>query len=151
LQDVGIALSINIAMLVALSVKSCQEFPMRPSHALIAILPCNDLDASEAFYSRLGFTRPDSEKPAKGNDDSYRMLSDGRGGHLHLTDAVEGWLIPGRNPFGLYFYAEDIDALAAEFAGETVEKNGPEHKPWGMYEFSLSDPDETLVRIGRRS
>jgi len=60
LQDVGIALSINIAMPVALSVKSCQEFPMRPSHALIAILPCNDLDASEAFYNRLGFTRPDS-------------------------------------------------------------------------------------------
>ncbi len=55
---------------------------MRPSHALIAILPCNDLDASEAFYRRLGFTRPESEKPAKGNDESYRMLSDGKGGHL---------------------------------------------------------------------
>ena len=25
---------------------------------------------------------------------------------------------------------------------------GPEHKPWGMYEFALSDPDETLVRVG---
>ncbi len=124
---------------------------MRPSHALIAILPCNDLDASEAFYRRLGFTRPESEKPAKGNDDSYRMLSDGKGGHLHLTDAVEGWLVPGRNPFGLYFYTEDVDALAAEFAGEMIEKHGPGHKPWGMYEFSLSDPDETLVRIGRRS
>jgi catechol 2,3-dioxygenase-like lactoylglutathione lyase family enzyme len=97
---------------------------MRPSHALIAILPCNDLDASEAFYHRLGFTRPESEKPAKG-DYSYRMLSDGKGGHLHLTDAVEGWLVPGRNPFGLYFYTEDVDALAAEFAGETVEKHGP--------------------------
>ncbi len=124
---------------------------MRPSHALIAILPCNDLDASEAFYRRLGFTRPESEKPAKGNDDSYRMLSDGKGGHLHLTDAAEGWLVPGRNPFGLYFYTEDVDALAAEFAGEMIEKHGPGHKPWGMYEFSLSDPDETLVRIGRRS
>jgi hypothetical protein len=26
-----------------------------------------------------------------------------------------------------------------------------EHKPWGMYEFTLSDPDGTLVRVGRRS
>jgi catechol 2,3-dioxygenase-like lactoylglutathione lyase family enzyme len=102
---------------------------MRPSRALIAILPCNDLDASEAFYNRLGFTRPDSEKPTKGTEDTYRMLSDGKGGHLHLTDAVEGWLTPGRNPFGLYFYSEDVDALAAEFAGELIEKKGPEHKP----------------------
>jgi hypothetical protein len=121
---------------------------MHPSHALTAILPCNDLDASEAFYNRLGFTRPDIEKPAAGTDDAYRILSDGKGGSLHLTDAVEGWLIPGRNPFALYLYTEDVDALAAEFAGELVEKNGPENKPWGMYEFSLSDPDETLVRVG---
>ncbi len=115
---------------------------MHPSHALTAILPCNDLDASEAFYSRLGFTRPEVEKPAAGADDTYRILSDGKGGYLHLTDAVEGWLIPGRNPFALYLYTEDVDALAAEFAGELIEKNGPEDKPWGMYEFSLSDPDE---------
>ncbi|MGO9236984.1 MAG: VOC family protein [Methylocella sp.] len=121
---------------------------MHPSHALTAILPCNDLDASEAFYSRLGFTRPEVEKPAAGADDTYRILSDGKGGYLHLTDAVEGWLIPGRNPFALYLYTEDVDALAAEFAGELIEKNGPEDKPWGMYEFSLSDPDETLVRVG---
>jgi hypothetical protein len=33
-------------------------------------------------------------------------------------------------------------------SGETLEKAGPEHKPWGMYEFSLSGPDETLVRVG---
>ena len=124
---------------------------MRPAHAMIAILPCNDLDASEAFYRRLGFTRPDSHRPQAGEDDGYRILSDGKGGQLHLTDAVEGWLVRGRNPFGLYLYTDDVDALAAEFAGELLEKNGPEDKPWGMYEFSLSDPDETLVRIGRPS
>src|SRR5215470_11253318 len=100
---------------------------MPPSHALIAILPCNDLDASEAFYNRLGFTRPGNDRPAKGEQDSYRILSDGKGGHLHLTDAVEGWLVPGRNPFALYLYAEDVDALAGKFEGETLEKNGPEH------------------------
>jgi hypothetical protein len=79
-------------------------------HALTAILPCNNLDASEAFYNRLGFTRPDSEKPTNKAEDTYRILSDGKGGHLHLTDAVEGWLVPGRNPFGLYLYTEAVDA-----------------------------------------
>ncbi|WP_024509670.1 VOC family protein [Bradyrhizobium sp. ARR65] len=124
---------------------------MRPTHAMIAILPCNNLDASEAFYKRLGFVRPDEEKQSSSADDSYRILSDGKGAQLHLTDAVEGWLVPGRNPFALYLYTEDVDALAAEFASELLERNGPENKPWGMYEFSLSDPDETLVRVGRPS
>jgi len=120
-----------------------------PSHTLTAILPCNDLDASEAFYNRLGFSRPDSERPGRGKEDSYRMLSDGKGGFLHLTDAVEGWLIRGRNPFGLYLYVEDVDGLAAAFADEILGGvRGPEDKPWGMYEFALSDPDETLVRVG---
>jgi catechol 2,3-dioxygenase-like lactoylglutathione lyase family enzyme len=120
---------------------------MMPSHALTAILPCNDLNASQRFYARLGFARVDRDGPADG-DDSYRILSDRKGGHLHLTAAVEGWLVPGRNPIGLYLYTEDVDALAREFANELVNRRAPEDKPWGMYEFSLSDPDETLVRVG---
>ena len=119
--------------------------PASPSGTLTAILPCNDLDASEAFYARLGFLQPEEEK---GAHDGYRMLTNGQGGFLHLTDAVEGWLVPGQNPFGLYLYAETVDELAKGFVGETLEKNGPEAKPWGMYEFSLSDPDQTLVRVG---
>ena len=110
-----------------------------PSGLLTAILPCNDLGASERFYNRLGFARPDSRRP---ESDTYRILSNGKGGYLHLTDAVEGWLIPGRNPFGLYLYLEDVDAAAREF------QKSPEDKPWGMYEFAMSDPDETLVRVG---
>jgi catechol 2,3-dioxygenase-like lactoylglutathione lyase family enzyme len=121
--------------------------PDPPPHRLTAILPCNDLDASEAFYGRLGFSRPEADKPAAGAEDTYRMLSDGQGGYIHLTDAIEGWLIRGWNPFGLYLHTEDVDALAARFVGAILE-GGPQHKPWGMYEFSLSDPDETLVRIG---
>ena len=112
------------------------------SGLLTTILPCNDLDVSERFYNRLGFSRPDSQRPAAGEPDTYRMLSNGKGGYLHLTDAVEGWLVPGKNPFGLYLYLEDVDAVAREF------QKSPEDKPWGMYEFAMSDPDETLVRVG---
>lgn len=121
---------------------------MSPVHGLTAILPCNDLDASEAFYGRLGFGRPGTERPADPTEDGYRILADDKGAGLHLIQAVEDWLVPGRNPFGLYLYCEDVDGLAAAFAGETLEASGPEHKPWGMYEFSLSDPDQTLVRVG---
>src|SRR4029077_6538997 len=72
------------------------------SGLLTAILPCSDLDASERFYNRLGFSRLDSQRPAAGEPDTYRMLSNGKGGYLHLTDTVEGWLVPGKNPFGLH-------------------------------------------------
>jgi hypothetical protein len=112
------------------------------SGCLIAILPCNDLDASERFYNRLGFARSGDRASVPSESDRYRILSNDRGGHLHLTDAVEGWLLPGRNPFGLYFYVEDVDAMARGFQKQ------PEDKPWGMYEFAISDPDETLVRVG---
>ena len=110
------------------------------TQTLTAILPCNDLDASEAFYARLGFRRTDEETGGE-----YRILADGRGGALHLTDAVEGWLVPGKNPFGLYLYVEDVDGLAA---GLTGLLHPPKDQPWGMYEFAISDPDQTLVRVG---
>lgn len=118
---------------------------MQPAHSLTAILPCNDVQASHTFYRRLGFVHSTG-------DAEYLMLSDGRGAMLHLLPAIVGWLDPGRNPFGLYLYADDVDALASAFAGELLgAATGPEHKPWGMYEFALSDPDETLVRVGKRS
>ena len=106
--------------------------------AMVAILPCNDLDVSEGFYRKLGFTH-------RSGPGDYRMLSDDQGREIHLTEAAEGWLIPGRNPFGLYLYAENVDELA-ERMGELVLRP-PEDKPWGTYEFALSDPDETLVRV----
>jgi catechol 2,3-dioxygenase-like lactoylglutathione lyase family enzyme len=113
------------------------------SGSLVAILPCNDLDASERFYSRLGFVRR-----TESGDPNYRILSNSAGGHLHLTSAEKGWLVPGRNPFGFYLYLEDVDGLAALLQDLRPGRRGPEDKPWGMYEFAIPDPDETLVRIG---
>ncbi|HEY4176100.1 MAG TPA: hypothetical protein VGM90_04690 [Kofleriaceae bacterium] len=112
---------------------------------LVAILACNDLDASERWWNRLGFHRP-----ADQNYEGYRMLSDGDGCELHLTNVAEaGWLVPGKNPNGVYLYTPRVDALAATMRDEIIEKaKAPEHKPWGMYELSLNGPDDFLVRIG---
>ena len=57
--------------------------------------------------------------------------------------------MPERNPFGLYLYAEDIEALAARFPGTLIGADGPQDTSWGMREFAVSDPDGTLVRVGR--
>jgi hypothetical protein len=109
-----------------------------------AIIPCNDVDAAERWWDELGFSRP-----ADQDYGDYRMLSDRDGGEVHLQPAVAGWLIPGRNPFGVYVYTPRVDAIAAK-AGEAILEPGKkaEHKDWGMYEFSLNGPDDLLVRIG---
>ncbi|MFZ3328655.1 MAG: glyoxalase [Methylocella sp.] len=97
------------------------------------------LDVSEAFYAKLGFMREASHE-------NYLFLSDGKGWNIHLTIAVEGGLIPGRNPFGLYLYSENVNGLAASLGDLVV--HGQENKPWRMYEFAFSDPNEKLVRVG---
>ena len=120
-----------------------------PSGVLTAIVPCNDLDRSEAFYNRLGFSRPDEDRPADPVDDGYRLLRNADGGGLHLTGAEDGWLVNGRNPFGLYLYSSDPDAIAARVDELIIRPGGRlRHREWGMYEFGLSDPDGTLVRVG---
>ena len=111
-------------------------------HRAVAIVPSSDLDASEAFYRRLNFT-------VVSNYGHYRILEDGRGWHLHLTHAP-GW--PKHiedNPFGLYLYVDDVDAIAEGLRDLIIEKDAPHAKPWGTYEFSVSDPSGLLVRVGR--
>jgi hypothetical protein len=115
--------------------------PEQPRHCIVAIVPCNDIDASTAFYMRLGLS-------VHSDQGHYRILSDGMGWLIHLSaESPEGWVVRDRNPNGLYLYLEDVDGLARRVA-DLNDGVTPEHKPWGMYEFALSDPDGTLVRVG---
>jgi len=122
---------------------------MNLCQALTAIVPCTNLDLSEAFYSRLGFARRDGGGATLADEANYRILHDGNGGSLHLRKAEHGSLVPGRNPFALYYYSPDVDETAVAFRNEIIGSPDPEIKPWGMYEFAISDPDATLIRIGR--
>ncbi len=115
---------------------------MTDTHRITAIVPSRDLDAGTAFYRRLGL-----ELVSDYGD--YRILSDGRGWHLHLT-RVADW--PARvedNPLGLYLYVDDVDAVAERVRDLIIEPGTPHLKPWGTYEFAVSDPTGVLVRIGR--
>lgn len=112
------------------------------SHHVVAIVPSSDLAASTAFYARLGFT-------LASDWGEYRILEDGRGWHLHLRHAP-GW--PANvedNPFGLYLYVDDVDAIAGQVRELIILPDTPHATPWGTYEFAVSDPTGVLVRIGR--
>jgi hypothetical protein len=113
----------------------------QPRHCIAAIVPCNDIEVSTAFYRRLGLS-------VFSDHGRYRLLSDNKGWLLHLSsETPAGWVVRGRNPNGLYLYLAEVESLAKSLS-DLLEGRGPEHKPWGMYEFALSDPDGTLVRIG---
>ena len=112
------------------------------SHTATAIIPSGDLDTSQAFYELLGFV-------LTSDHGDYRILSDGCGWHLHLREQA-GWpSSPESNPFGIYLYVEDVDAVAAKVRERIIEKGAPHLKPWGTYEFAVSDPSGVLVRVGR--
>jgi catechol 2,3-dioxygenase-like lactoylglutathione lyase family enzyme len=111
-------------------------------HKASAILPCNDIDKTQAFYERLGFA-------VTGGDSGFRIMTDGCGWHIALRPAEPGWVIPDRNSHGIYLYAEDVDAVADRVRDIIIEHGAPHVKPWGMYEFAVGDPDGVLVRVGR--
>jgi catechol 2,3-dioxygenase-like lactoylglutathione lyase family enzyme len=109
------------------------------AHRATPIVPCNDLEVSVRFYERLGFREVTPNAPWRAE---YRILEDGEGAEIHLQPAVPGWVVPGKNPFGLYLASRRVREIATEF-----EKQ-PHETEYGALEIALSDPDETLVRVG---
>ena len=115
---------------------------MTGQHHAAAIVPARDIDASEAFYRRLGFR-------VAGNYGGYRLLEDDHGWFIHLNATPDWPARPEDNPLGLYFYVDDVDAVADRVRDLIPEWEQPHARAWGTYEFSVSDPSGTLVRIGR--
>lgn len=111
-------------------------------HHAAAIIPASDINLSTEFYAQLGFY-------VVSDHGDYRLLTDGKGWHLHLN-LINDWAGGEKlNQSGIYLYCENVDELAAKVESQILEaEKKPTNKPWGMYEFALSDPCGTLVRIG---
>lgn len=110
--------------------------------ALVAVLPCADLDRAELWYGRVGFT-------VEASHPDYRILGAGATQlHLRLQDG----LAPGDSEAGVYLYAADLDALHRlhatwAAAGATILAP-PTEQPHGLVEFASEDPDGNLWRVG---
>jgi len=112
--------------------------------SLVPILPVRDMARSVAFYQRLGFSCEPYE-----DGQHYAFLTMGDvSAHLRLGGPKEF----ASNPGGVYLYVEDVEAFFKLVTSAGISTlDAPEDKPWGMREFAVSDPDETLLRIGERS
>lgn len=95
-------------------------------------LPCTDLDASVAFYRKLGFRQIVSTPP------HYARFECGSGAtfSLHLT--------PGPLPESgvvVYFEVEALDDAVAWLVAEGIDFDSlPADQPWLWREATLRDP-----------
>ena len=113
------------------------------------ILPSSDIDATLAFYTRLGFHQVY-------RDDSPGYLLVGRDSalaHFYLDTSID----PAANPHSAFIYAEPIDELSSEWAEIGLPASGsPRFEPatdrgWGMRELVLVDPDGNTIRAGQET
>ncbi len=112
-----------------------------PSVGAFAIVPCNDLAKSRAFFERLGFV-------VTGDWGGYVILQ-GWGAEVHLQPVEPGWIEAERNAFGLFIRTPQVDAVAARVEDLIIRPGGVlRHREWGMYEFAVNAPDDLLVRVG---
>jgi catechol 2,3-dioxygenase-like lactoylglutathione lyase family enzyme len=116
--------------------------------AAAPILPSRELEATAAFYERLGFERL-SLWP-----EQYLIVMRWEVG-LHFFHHPQ--LDPWSSIAGCYLYVDDADALHAEFAqldlpGEGIPRlhGDPEDTDYGLREFALVDPEGNLLRFGSR-
>ena len=104
-------------------------------------LPSRNLDATEAFYAKLGF-RTDVKA------DNWMILS--RGAltaeffPMPQVNANESW-------FGACFHVDNLDALHAAFSEAAIPESGvprltaPYVAPFGLRKFEMIDEDGNLI------
>jgi catechol 2,3-dioxygenase-like lactoylglutathione lyase family enzyme len=108
---------------------------------LIPILRSPDLPQTAQFYTELlGFE-------AEFHEDTYLLL---RRDHMELHFCPPDHKDGRQTESTCYFRGAGIDALHEEWQAKSVPGLSPfYHRPWGMYEFYISDPHECLLKFGR--
>jgi catechol 2,3-dioxygenase-like lactoylglutathione lyase family enzyme len=116
----------------------------------VPILPATDLDATLAFYARLGFENAGSA-PSEWN---YLII---RRGNIQLHFYGDPGIDPPTTSSSCYVFTEDADALFDawnEIGVATDPKTGSRLQgpsvdtDYGMREFALVDPSGNLIRVG---
>jgi catechol 2,3-dioxygenase-like lactoylglutathione lyase family enzyme len=113
----------------------------------IPVLPAQSLDATLAFYARLGFAvgyRQDQPSP-------YAII--GRG-PVELHFFGHPTLRPAESYAGCYLRVTDVDKVHRDWGALGLPAEGiprltaVRDEPWGMREFALVDPNGNLIRVG---
>jgi hypothetical protein len=113
---------------------------------LAPVFPVRDVRTALAHYRSLGF-QAEAYDEERAGELIYGFLRRGPV-ELHLTRTAD--LDPARNTSACYLYADDADALFAEWsrAGVSGRFHDPADTPYCLREFAHVDPDGNLLRVG---
>ena len=120
---------------------------MQPYDLAIPTLPSRSIDATVAFYRRMGF-----EGGAHEFTNAYAIL---RRAAVELHFFAHQELVPAESSAGCYIRVLDVEAVYRDCSSIQLPPNGIpridslEDKPWGLREFAIVDPDGNLLRIGQ--
>jgi predicted enzyme related to lactoylglutathione lyase len=105
-------------------------------------LPVADMNVAAAFYETAGFD-------VRRYDDGFAFVSlnDQSVFDLDLTEATDA----ATNGAGCYIITEDVHAWHERLTAAALPVTPIEDMPWGMHEFTLTDPSGNHIRIGRNT
>jgi predicted enzyme related to lactoylglutathione lyase len=103
-------------------------------------LPVSDMSRAIQFYETAGFD-------VEPYDDGFAFveLSDQSAFFLALNPAAD----PATNGAGCYIVVQDVDGWHDRLVADGLPATAVEDMPWGMREFTLSDPSGNHIRVGR--
>lgn len=112
----------------------------QPSFVTKIIFPTVDMKASIAFYENLGFS-------VVSYDEGYAWVrSEGRE-LFHLSSYPE--LNRGENRAAGYFHVQNVEEVHERWTATVPTTDPLGDRPWGMREFSVTDPSGNLLRVGQ--
>jgi catechol 2,3-dioxygenase-like lactoylglutathione lyase family enzyme len=104
-------------------------------------LPVTDIDRSRAFYESAGFDVREYE----GGGFAFVEYEDESVFDLDLCSRIT----PETNGAGCYLIVRGVDEWHAQMSDAGLDVTPIEDQPWGMHEYTLTDPDGNHIRIGR--
>jgi uncharacterized glyoxalase superfamily protein PhnB len=108
-------------------------------------LPVTGLEEAIAFYERAGFGVRVYAEPGGQPGDFAFVDFDGQS--VFDLDVVD--IDPARNGAGCYLVVKDVDGWHARMQVADLPVTPVADQPWGMREFTLTDPSGNHIRIGR--
>lgn len=104
------------------------------------ILPARDIDEAAAFFESAGF----EVRRYDGGGFAFVTYDDES---VFDLDAVEGFDVAA-NRAGCYLIVPGVDAWHARLVAAGLPVTDLADQPWGMREFTLTDPTGNTIRIG---
>jgi uncharacterized glyoxalase superfamily protein PhnB len=108
-------------------------------------LPVLDIRKAVEFYKVAGFgTRV--WKDGASEEPGFAFV-DFEGQSVFDLDHVPG-MDPGTNGAGCYIIARDVDGWHSRMSTAGLPVTAIRDEPWGMHEFTLTDPNGNRIRVG---